>query len=81
MAKRQRVLRPSKIEQHIYFTAQEHIDNDTHSIMRRRYVMGVEEEALDDEIEQLTLQLKAAKIRKTKKAAEIFALTSILERR
>lgn len=79
MAKRSS--RPTKIEQHIYFTAQEHIDYDTASLMRQRYVMTVEEEALNDEIQQLSLRLSAAKAKKVKKAAEIFALSSILERR
>lgn len=78
---KRRTLRPNKIEQHIYFTAQEHVDSDTASIMRKRYVMVVEEEALSEEIQQLTLQLAAAKARRLKKEAEIFALTSLLEHR
>lgn len=62
MAKRQ--TRPTKVEQHIYFTAQEHIDLDTESLMRRRYVMTIEEEALEDEIQQLSIRLSAARAKK-----------------
>lgn len=70
MAKR-RSTRPSKTEQHIYFTTQEHVDLDTQDIMRKRFLMITEESVLDDEIEQLTLRLKAVKARKVKKAGEI----------
>ncbi len=73
--------RISKIEQHIYFTAQEHVDLDTASLMRKRYLLTIEEETIDDEIKQLSDRLAAAKARKQKVAGSIFALSTLIERR
>jgi hypothetical protein len=81
MPKRKKVSRPNKVEQHIYFTVQRHIDADSSDIMRKRYLLTVEEETIDDEIKQATDKLNAAKMRKQKVAAEIFALATILESR